>query len=66
LNDWVIGYYTDYYSEFAKQMGSRYFDLGDAWNLMTEAERRAAKQSFLDNIISQGGTFGLVTLLGKA
>ena len=65
LNDGVIGNCTDYYSEVAKQMGSQYFDLGDAWNSMTGAERWAANQSFLDNIISQGGTFGLVTLLGK-
>jgi hypothetical protein len=65
LNDGVIGHYTDYYSEVAKQMGSQYFDLGDAWNSMTGAERWAANQSFVDNIISQGGTFGLVTLLGK-
>ncbi len=46
-------------------MGTQYFDVRDDWNSMTEAELWAANQSFLDNIMSQGGTFELVTPLGS-
>lgn len=56
----MLGHYPDYI-QAAKSVGSEYFDIGSAWNSLTEEEAFALNQAFLDKIIGQGGAFGLGT-----
>ncbi|URA09145.1 hypothetical protein [Thermospira aquatica] len=53
----VIGHWdsiTGGYIAKAKKMNASYFDLGDVWNSLTVAERKAANQYFLDIIANNG------------
>jgi len=49
----VLGHYPGYI-EKAQRTGSSYFDIGDAWNTLSPAQRTAANQNFLDVVTDAG------------
>lgn len=49
----VLGHYPGYI-EKAKKTGGSYFDVGDAWNTLTDAQRTAADRHFLDAVAASG------------
>jgi hypothetical protein len=51
--DTVLGHFPGYV-EKARRQGASYFDIGDAWNGLTAAQRTAANQHFLDRIAASG------------
>jgi hypothetical protein len=57
----VIGHSTDNYVGIAQQLGAKYFYFGDAWNALSEAERFALNQKFLDDVIAAGDDVMLAT-----
>jgi hypothetical protein len=50
----VLGHYADDYIGMAQNRGASYFDVGDAWEGMSAAERTAANNHFLDRVIQSG------------
>lgn len=61
----VLGHYPEY-SNLADSLGHRWFDIPtQAWEKMSEAERWAANQKFLDRTISRGDEILLSTPLDK-
>jgi RHS repeat-associated protein len=50
----VLGHYDTGYIEKVQRMGASYFDIGDAWNTLTPAERSLANRHFLDEIAAAG------------
>lgn len=51
----VLGHFPGYI-EKAKARGASYFDIGDAWDSLSDAQRTAANQHFLDRIAANGDT----------
>jgi hypothetical protein len=51
--DTVLGSYPGYITK-ANSQGASFFDIGDAWNALTPAERTAANNHFLDVIAGRG------------
>jgi hypothetical protein len=49
----VLGHFPGYIDK-AKARGASYFDIGNAWDSLTDAERWAANAHFLDKIAEQG------------
>jgi RHS repeat-associated protein len=49
----VLGHYPGYI-EKAQRTGASYFDIGDAWNTLTPAQRTAANNHFLDVVTGAG------------
>ena len=47
----VLGRFPQYIQK-ARARGASYFDIGDAWNSLTDAERWGANQHFLDMMVS--------------
>jgi hypothetical protein len=61
----VLGHYPDYMN-MADSLGHRRFYIPDAaWDKMTDAQRWAANQKFLDRTISRGDDILLSTPLDK-
>lgn len=61
----VIGHYPEY-TELANQIGGDKFQIpSKIWERMTEAERWAANQRFLDRAINRGDQIRLATPLDK-
>lgn len=61
----VLGHYPEY-SQLADSLGHRRFDIPkQAWDRMTDAERWAANQKFLDRTISRGDEIILSTPLDR-
>lgn len=50
----VLGHYDAGYIDKAKKMGASYFDVGDKWNKLSEAERKFANKHFIDKISDKG------------
>lgn len=51
--DTVLGHFPGYI-EKANARGASYFDIGDAWDGLTDAQRRAANHHFLDTVAGRG------------
>ena len=49
----VLGHYPGYI-EKAQRTGASYFDIGDAWNTLTPAQRTSANMHFLDEVAGAG------------
>jgi RHS repeat-associated protein len=49
----VLGHYPEYIQK-AQRTGSSYFDIGDAWNTLTPAQRTSANMHFLDEVAGAG------------
>jgi hypothetical protein len=49
----VLGSFPDYITK-AKNMQASYFDIGDTWNSLTDAQKWAANKHFLDKIALKG------------
>ena len=49
----VLGHFPGYLQK-AEAKGASFFDLGDAWDSMTDAQRLAANQNFLDTVAAKG------------
>ena len=49
----VLGHFPGYINK-AKARGASYFDIGDAWDSLTDAQRWAANKHFLDKIADAG------------
>jgi hypothetical protein len=61
----VLGHYPEY-MDMADSLGHRRFDIPKAaWDSMTDAQRWAANQKFLDRTISRGDNILLSTPLDK-
>lgn len=61
----VLGRYPEY-TKLAGELGARRFNIPtNVWNKMTEAERWAANQKFLDRMIARGDDIVLATPLDK-
>ncbi len=61
----VIGHYPDYVN-MAKDLKANYFSIPtEQWNAMSETERWAANQKFLDEAAARGSTFRLATSLSE-
>ena len=61
----VIGHFPQYVN-VAQDLGANYFSVPtEQWNAMSEAERWAANQKFLDAAVGRGDTFRLATSLSK-
>jgi RHS repeat-associated protein len=59
----VIGHYPEY-TNLAQELKANYFSIPkEQWSAMTETERWAANQKFLDDAIARGDTFRLATRL---
>jgi hypothetical protein len=59
----VIGPYPDYV-DLARDIGANFFSVPPAeWDAMTDAERWAANQQFLDSAIGRGDVFRLATTI---
>lgn len=57
----VLGHYSDGYVREARQRGASYFDIGDAWDGLSPAQRLEANARVLDAAISNGDSIFLVT-----
>ncbi len=57
----VLGHYGDDYIGLAQQRGASYFDIGDAWDGLSDARRWAANQRVLDSAITNGDQITLAT-----
>ena len=60
----VLGHYADDYIGIAQQRGASYFDIGDAWDGLTDAQRWAANRRFLDAVIASGDRITTATARG--
>jgi hypothetical protein len=61
----VLGHYPEY-TKLAGELGARRFNIPtNVWNKMTDAERWAANQKFLDRMINRGDDIILATPLDK-
>ena len=60
----VIGHYPEY-KDLAKQLDASYFDIGSAWDTMSDAERLATNMKFIDDAIMRGDDIILATPLQK-
>jgi len=49
----VLGHFPGYIDK-AKARGASYFDIGDAWNSLDDAQRWGANRHFLDKIADAG------------
>jgi hypothetical protein len=49
----VLGHYPEYIQK-AQRTGASYFDIGDAWNTLTPAQRTSANMHFLDEVAEAG------------
>ena len=49
----VLGHYPEYIQK-AQRTGASYFDIGDAWNTLTPAQRTSANMHFLDEVAGAG------------
>ncbi|NJL28438.1 MAG: RHS repeat-associated core domain-containing protein, partial [Thermoanaerobaculia bacterium] len=58
--DTVLGSYPGYINK-ANARGASYFDIGDAWQGLSDAERWAANRYFLDTVASRGDRILLST-----
>jgi hypothetical protein len=47
----VLGHFPGYIQK-ARARGANYFDIGDAWNRLSDAQRWKANKHFLDMIVS--------------
>ena len=62
----VLGHYPEYVN-VSEAMGARRFQIPESvWNRMTDAERWAANQKFLDRTIAHGDQIILATPAGNA
>lgn len=57
----VLGHFGDDYIGLAQQRGASYFDIGDAWAGLSDAQRWAANRRVLDTAISNGDRITLAT-----
>lgn len=57
----VLGHYADDYIGMAQQRGASYFDIGNAWDGLSDAQRWAANQRVLDTAIANGDRISLAT-----
>ncbi len=60
----VLGSFPDYI-EMAKKMNASYFDIGEKWKLLNDAQRWAANKYFLDKVAKNGDDIILSTAKGK-
>jgi hypothetical protein len=64
----VLGHYdraTGGYIAKAQRLGASYFDIGDAWDTLTPAQRKAANLRFLNDSIAKGDDILLSTPKGE-